>query len=288
MSRVKESIPMFHAEKMRVDDFPFAVDLANTMDWNMAECDFEFMLKLEPEGCFVLFEDDKRIGIATCVSYGKLGWFGNLAVREEDRRKGAGTFLVNYAVDYLRAIGVETIGLYAYQHLIGFYENVGFKTHDEFVVLSGKVVPIEIARIVSKAKTADIPALLQFVKRCRGQNLQKIMKPLLANESNVCYVVIDREEIAGFVVAKNYDEMTELGPLLCKPDREDVAVDLLRTILQKLGGAKVFACVPANQEILFETLRVAGLREEFRVTRMFLGPIPPENCTYLPESLERG
>jgi hypothetical protein len=40
---------MFHVEKMKVDDFSFAVQLANTMNWNMAVEDFEFMAKLEPQ-----------------------------------------------------------------------------------------------------------------------------------------------------------------------------------------------------------------------------------------------
>ena len=71
---------MFRAGKMRAEDFPFAVQLANTMDWNMAESDFEFMTKLEPDGCFLAFQAEEPVGIATCVSYGKTGWFGNLSV----------------------------------------------------------------------------------------------------------------------------------------------------------------------------------------------------------------
>ena len=104
---------------MRPEDFAFAVELANTMDWNMATEDFEFMTQLEPEGCLVLFDGLKPVGIATCIVYGKVGWFGNLIVEEEYRHKGAGSFLVKYAVEYLLGKGVETIGLYAvsYTHL---------------------------------------------------------------------------------------------------------------------------------------------------------------------------
>ncbi len=279
---------MFHVEKMKAEDFPFAVELANTMEWNMAESDFEFMSALEPNGCFVLFEGDARVGIATCISYEKVGWFGNLAVTEEKRRRGAGTMLLNHAVDHLRKRRVETVGLYAYQHLIDLYQNVGFKPQDEFAVLNGKTVPVEVARVVTKAKITDVPELLRFVKRCRGEEFRKLIGPLLASKNNLSYVVSDRDEIVGFALAKVFDEMAELGPMLCKPDREDVGADLLRTILQKLGGIDVSAYVPANQEIILETLRAAGMKEGFRVTRMFLGPIPPENCIYLPESLERG
>ncbi len=120
---------MFCVEKMKSSDFPFAVQLANTMDWNMAESDFEVAIKLEPDGCFVLFNAHEPVGIATCISYGKKGWFGNLAVAEEHRKEGAGSFLVKLAVDYLKSKGAETVGLYAYPNLTGFYKKLGF--HDD-------------------------------------------------------------------------------------------------------------------------------------------------------------
>ena len=72
---------MLQVKQMRSEDFFFATELANTMDWNMAAEDFQFMAQLEPEGCLVLFDDSTPIGIATCINYGKVGWFGNLIVK---------------------------------------------------------------------------------------------------------------------------------------------------------------------------------------------------------------
>ncbi len=83
---------------MRPEDFLFATELANTMNWNMSPEDFQFNSMLEPDGCLVLFEDSKPLGIATCISFGKIGWFGNLIVKEEVRHKGAGSFLVKHAI----------------------------------------------------------------------------------------------------------------------------------------------------------------------------------------------
>ena len=74
---------MFNVKNMQVSDFPFAVQLANTMNWNMTIKDFEFMLKLEPQGCFVLLHNKERVGIATIVTFGKVGWFGNFIVYPE-------------------------------------------------------------------------------------------------------------------------------------------------------------------------------------------------------------
>ncbi len=102
----------------------------------MAPEDFEYMLNLEPQGCFVLFDGSERIGIATCISFGKVGWFGNLIIKEKCRKKGAGSLLVKHAVDYLQSRGVKTIGLYAYPNLLNFYSRQGFKEDEDFSVLS--------------------------------------------------------------------------------------------------------------------------------------------------------
>jgi ribosomal protein S18 acetylase RimI-like enzyme len=279
---------MFRVETMRTEDFPFAVQLANTMDWNMAESDFEFMTKLEPDGCFVLFQAEEPVGIATCVSYGKTGWFGNLAVKEEHRKKGAGTFLVKHALEYLRRNGVETVGLYAYSHLVGFYEKVGFRPHDDFVVLNGEPVLSMKQDASREAGEIDIPELIALDRRCFCWDRKKLLETILRDKTNLCYVSVQNGEIAGFAAAKVYDGMTEIGPLVCLHERSDVAGELLRTVLCRLRNLDVYVCVPAEAKALHTTLRDVGLKENFRVTRMFLGPVSAQSCVYLPESLERG
>jgi ribosomal protein S18 acetylase RimI-like enzyme len=281
---------MFRVEKMAVNDFPFAVQLANTLNWNMATEDFAFMQKLEPKGCFVLFHGSERVGIATSVSFGKVGWFGNLAVKEDYRRKGAGALLVNHAVKYLKSTGVETIGLYAYPHLIKFYKNLGFKPDVDFLVLQGKPVSSVTEGTVQlrEAKKQDVPALIDLDCQCSGAYRKKLLEPILLNTSNLCYVSTHDDEIIGYVAAKAYEEMAEVGPLICRQNRVDIAVALLKTVLGKLRNLDVFTCAPTEETALLETLLKAGFRENFRVTRMFLGPAVAKSCIYMAESLERG
>jgi ribosomal protein S18 acetylase RimI-like enzyme len=102
---------MFHVEKMAPKDFPFAVALANAMDWNMTKEDFAFNLQMDPDGCLVLYSGTKRAGVATCISYGQVGWFGNLVVDSAFQKQGAGTQLVQHAITYLKSVGVQAIGL---------------------------------------------------------------------------------------------------------------------------------------------------------------------------------
>jgi len=281
---------MFRVEKMEVDDFLFAVQLANTMGWNMALEDFEFAAKLEPEGCFVLFRGSERAGIATCINFGRVGWFGNLVIKEEYRRKGAGTLLVKSAIEYLKSTGAETIGLYAYPHLIEFYKQFGFKPDVDFLVLQGKTAsPVTEGTLrLQEAKKQDIPALIAFDCQCFGAQRKKLLEPILLDKSNLCCIAVDDHEIAGYCAAKVYEETAEVGPLICHQNRADVAVELLQTILNRLRNYDVFICAPAEEIVLLEALSKAGLQEDFRVTRMFLGPVVAKGCTCIAESLERG
>lgn len=54
---------MFQVRKMEPEDFPFALSLANTMNWNMTADDFAFNLQLEPNGCLLLVKDKEPLGL---------------------------------------------------------------------------------------------------------------------------------------------------------------------------------------------------------------------------------
>jgi GNAT superfamily N-acetyltransferase len=280
---------VFHVEKMKVNDLAFAVHLANTMNWNMTPADFIFNMKLEPDGCFVLFNGQERKGIATSINFGKVGWFGNLVVKEDSRQEGAGKLLVKHVAEYLRSNGVETIGLYAYPNLIKFYESIGFESDLEFSVLKGKVSLLSpIREKVEEAKMQDIPSIVAFDRHCFRANRQKLLETILFNQSNLCYISTKKSEVIGYVAAKVGGEVTEVGPLICRADHYEEAVILLETILKMLNDYEVFVYIPKKETALIEMSENGGLKEDFRVMRMFLGPAVAANCVCAAESLERG
>ena len=279
---------MFQVKPMRPDDFLFAAKLANTMNWNMATQDFEFMTSLEPEGCFVLFESSERLGIATSNSYGTVGWFGNLIIKEEYRNKGAGSSLVKHAVDYLRGKGVETIRLYADPKLIDFYSNVGFKQDKGFAVLHAKNLDLSTKEDSPEIIKQNIQAIAEFDCQCFGGNRRKLLESVILEEGNLGYFVSERERVVGYVAAKVYEDMAEVGPLICQAKRLDIATKLIRTVLGKLISLNVYLCLPKKETALIHALLKIGFKEDFSVTRMFLGRTAAKNCIYMAESLERG
>jgi len=92
----------------------------------------------------------------------------------------------------------------------------------------------------------------------------------------------------GYVAATVYETMAWIGPLVCQIARNDVANLLINAVLAKVGGKSVYAVVPKKEVSFFESFSSFGFKEEFSVSRMFLGEKPARNCIYLAESLERG
>jgi predicted N-acetyltransferase YhbS len=279
---------MFQVKPMSFEDFPFATKLANTMNWNMATEDFEFLASLEPEGCFVVFQGSERLGIATSISYGKVGWFGNLIVKEKYRNKGVGSLLVKHAVNYLQSKGVKTSGLYAYPNLIGFYSKFGFERDENFSVLRAETLDSLAAETLPKVGTQQIQAIAEFDSRCFGGNRKKLLESIILEAGNLSYCKFADNEVVGYVAAKVYEKMAEVGPLICQEGHVDVAASLLKTVLGKLTGLSVYVFLPKKESALADMLSSFGFKEDFCVSRMFLGQAVAKNCIYMAESLERG
>ena len=279
---------MFKVKLMRSEDFAFATKLANTMDWNMAIEDFQFMTQLEPEGCFVLFDNSKKVGMATCISYGKVGWFGNLIVKEEYRGKGAGSLLVKHSLDYLQSKGVESIGLYAYPNLIQFYSNLGFRNDEDFSVLHTPSLVAMIPEELPSIGTQHFQQIAKFDRQCFGGDRQKLLKSIILEEGNLGYYTFEGKEVTGYVAATVYETMAWVGPLTCQAGNVDAADMLIKAVLARLTGLSVYVALSKKETALSNTLSKLGFKESFSVARMFFGKNPSKNCIYLAESLERG
>jgi hypothetical protein len=279
---------MFHVKKMTVEDFSFAVQLTNSMNWGLTAKDFEFMTTIEPFGCFVLFDEMNKIGIATSISFDNIGWFGNLVVKAEFRNKRAGSCLLKNAVTYLKNKDVQSIGLFSYPELIDFYKKFGFKVDQEFIVFRGSPSVFKEANNLRIAQKKDFPKLFEFDQVCLGFNRYKTLNPIFSHQNNFTYFYVQNNLIKGYLVTKIDNTQAEIGPLVFRLDHEFVAVDLLKSVLSTLSGFDVFIYVPKQNKVLIDLLLNFGLKKDINLVRMFLGPTININCLYLPESLERG
>jgi len=179
-------------------------------------------------------------------------------------------------------------GLYAYPHLVTFYESFGFEADIDFLVLKGKAAFPPTQEMLRAANRQGVPEIIDFDCQCFGANRKKLLEPILLNKNNLCYIATENSEITGYVAAKVYAKMVEIGPLMCHANHAKEAVLLLETILSKLNGVEVFMYIPKKETELLNVMHKAGLKEDFRVVRMFFGPAIAKNCICAAESLERG
>jgi hypothetical protein len=171
---------------------------------------------------------------------------------------------------------------------IPFYERLGFRQDQEFIVLNGKGFSSPQEPAVRKAERPDIDRIIEYDSRCFGASRRKLLEPILLDPDNMCFFQPENKHIAGYVLAKVYRGMAELGPLACQQDRSDVAISLLRTALSSSKGLEVSIFIPEREQVALNVLRKAGFTENFRVARMLSGPSPFGNCVLTAESLERG
>ncbi|MEM2994671.1 MAG: GNAT family N-acetyltransferase [Candidatus Bathyarchaeia archaeon] len=273
---------------MSAEDYGFAVRLTDTRNWGFVEEDFQFMTELEPEGCFTLFSGSEKIGIITSISFGRLGWLGTLIVEEKHRRRGGASQLVRHAINYLTGKGAENVGLYAYLEAVRFYGRFGFKYDATFTVLEGKTRKIHVESNIKRAKAEDLQQIIAYDSLCLNASRKKLLEAIFHKIKSLCYFYAENGRICGYVMAKIYDGLAEIGPLICNREHSQIAIDLIKTVFNQINGYHATLCIPKNESTLREFLVNFGFKECFDVARMFLKQANLKDCVYVAESLERG
>ena len=273
--------------KMRRSDFAFAIRLTDTMNWDLTEKDFTFLIELEPEGCFVAIADAKRVGITTTAHFGKIGCIGNVIVDAQYRSKGIGVRLVQEATRYLSDKYASTITLYAYQNTVEFYEKMGFKADYNLIRFTGEGQRSQEKYDNVRAMTQrDLEEAINIDYECMSWNRERLLRRKFAESGDLCHAARQNGKLVGFIMADRYRQ--EIGPLICRPNRDGEAISLLKTVLDKLIDVEIGIGISEKKPRIADALVQMSFKEEFRVTLMHLGEaLPNTHCMVAMESLER-
>jgi len=274
--------------KMTSSDFAFAIRLTDTMHWDLTVRDFKFVMALDPEGCLVALDGNRKVGITTTAYFDKIGTIGNVIVDPRYRSKGIGAQLVKEAIKYLSKKSVATVALYAYMDTVKFYEKLGFKVDSDFIRLAGQGKESHVDTNTIRGMTQrDLKNAIDFDRVCMGWNREKLLRRIFADSKDLCFVARKENTQLGFIMADRYKQ--EIGPLMCRVDSDDEAIGLLKTVLGRLKGTEVGIGVSEARQGVADALVDLGFKEEFRVTLMHLGDkLPDAECFVAMESLERG
>src|SRR5713101_2627331 len=111
---------------MTDDDVPLRMELKRHAGWNQTESDWQRLLALEPDGCFVAeLDGTPSATLATCV-FDAVSWIAMVLVQPQARGHGLAKALLAHALDYLERRGVRTIRLDATPMGQPLYSRFGF------------------------------------------------------------------------------------------------------------------------------------------------------------------
>jgi GNAT superfamily N-acetyltransferase len=111
---------------LTVADIPAGMHLKKQAGWNQLEADWQRLLDLQPDGCFLAELDGARAGTVTTCRFGPVAWVAMLLVDPVFRRRGIGRALMCHALDALDTRGVLSVRLDATPMGRPLYESLGF------------------------------------------------------------------------------------------------------------------------------------------------------------------
>ena len=258
---------------MREDDLPYADKLRAVAGWNQMPADWLRILRYQPDGCFVATIGGAIVGTATTTSYPHdvpssepvpLAWIGMMLVHQDHRRKGIASALMQRAVEYLNATGVECIKLDATPVGEPVYARLGFQ--QEWRFNRWQKPSDDSPATVHPSSPATLSGELDLAAFgvARGHWLK-----MLAEDSAV--IVRDR----GFGMLRSGRVATYLGPITA--DGPDTAAGIVDTLLNNVHGPVVWD-IPSPNTAGEELARARGFEPVRDLTRMWTGQrlIAPE------------
>jgi predicted N-acetyltransferase YhbS len=253
------------------DDLGAADQLRAELEWNQTIPDWQRLLALSPEGCFVAERNGWIVGTCTTVSYGnELAWIGMMMVHPESRGQGIGGALLRCCVDHLRQRSVRCIKLDATPMGQPLYAGIGFVsewTLTRWEHYGSPLVVVEPAPdCIQPLAEEHWPAILALDTQAfgvpRGQLLQS-----LAASSRRALVCESGGSILGFGMLRNGARASYLGPIVAQPEVGEL---LARYLLAGYGDQSIFWDIPDMNEPASRLTRQLDFSFVRPLTRMYL------------------
>jgi GNAT superfamily N-acetyltransferase len=236
------------------DDIPRVMELNRAAGWNQTEADWQRVLDLEPEGCFVLETEERIAATTTAVRYGtELAWIGMVLTLPEFRGRGYARRLMTAAIDYLESHRVDWIKLDATDMGRPLYTQLGFQ--DECPVERWW---LDSAPLIAPPPVSPYTAQPDLDRQAFGADRTRLLTHL---SPGTAASIAD-----GFAMGRPGANATYFGP--CVTSSQRTAEDLLCWFLSHHAGHPIFwDLFPRNEGALI-LARHYGFERKRKLVRM--------------------
>ena len=250
---------------MTAGDLPGADELRRLAGWNQTLGDWQRLLSLEPDGCFVATENEQLVGTVTTTTYGQtLAWIGMMLVHPNHQRHGIGTRLMQQALEYLRNRGVRSIKLDATPAGQPLYEKLGFIPEYNLTRYCRQLErPREPFPGCRSLSDNDWPMIDEIDTIAFGARRSRLLRGL-AQQSHCALVWPAEGPLRGFGILRAGANADYLGPVVCN------GAEGASALVEALLSPSVFWDVLDQTAVLASRF---GFRPVRPLTRMRLGPL---------------
>ena len=265
-------MPSHELRRMTDADIDFGMRLKTAAGWNQRPADWKRLIRLEPEGCFVLENDGVPVGTVTTTLYEKrLAWIGMVLVSPDARRKGYGTELLKAAMNYCETQRVEVIKLDATPLGKKLYDTLGY--HDEYRLKRVQGLgSLHVFENVRMMRAVDLWEVVQLDIGFFGVSRQRLLEALFEENPTLSFIAHQpgSSEIVGYLFARPGQTASQIGPWIAK--EPSAAEELLKAALNTLAGQALFLDVLQQVNPYAEAIVTRyGFTQQREFIRMFYG-----------------
>lgn len=218
----------------------------------------------------VISGDDRIVGVGSGISYGALGFVGNMVVDEEHRGRGVGSAVLEGVIDFLEGRGCRRLELFATAAGRPLYAGHGFELTDPsaLVAVPRDAVPGTDAEVRIEEAT-DIQALLAYDAPRFGGDRRNLLAMMRADRQRPLLVAQFGDRIGGYLWLRT--DGPRVGPFVA--DEPAIAGALLRAAFVRAPeAADLTLNLPMSNLPGVTWLRALGLALEPWDGRMARGP----------------
>jgi len=256
-------------------DLARIAELREAAGWSVHEWAIRAVLEPPHARCVVAVDEgDRVVGMGSGISYGALGFVGNMIVDEAHRRRGIGAAILESVIDFLAKRGAVRLELYATVDGRPLYARYGFEPTGPSAMVR---VPRGIARLadaieLSDAGTAALAELIAYDAPRFGGDRGVVLGRMIRDPERPLIVARRNGEIVGYGWVRPDGE--RVGPLLA--DTPEIAAALVGEALERLPSTDWLTLnLPSGNRAGAERLSELGAELEPWDGRMARGPQVP-------------
>lgn len=260
------------------NDLPFCNKLINQAGWNQTDKDWQRIMLLNPEGCFIARLNGTNVGTIAYTIFSQnpenmcspVAWISMVLVDKKFRGQGIGQVMFSMVMRKLSDMEVGTVRLDATPMGLKIYSKFGFEKEYELIRLIRDAAYPERS-VSSLPKTGCDPIQLAWLDGKYTGTYRYPLIQALADEllTGIMHQRGEKDTVSGYVAWRPGRTAWQIGP--CIAEDPEQGNQLLGKALEQLSGQRVIIDIPV---VCTSTIRWAldnHFVEQRRFVRMFFG-----------------